>query len=102
MDMITKFQYKEVNGLILRILKPHGFEYVSDRVVEAYFKQHEIKCALRSVQDHFLYLAGKGKEYIEVKQSDNDGKHMVARLTPRGMDLLYSVIDEDPGISVGS
>lgn len=97
---IVKHRFKEVNGRILKILESHGFDYISDRVVEDYFKELKIKCTLRSVQDHLLYLAGKGKEYVEVKKSNVEEKEMLTRLTPRGVDLLYGVIDDDPGISI--
>ncbi|MEK0315638.1 MULTISPECIES: hypothetical protein [Cohnella] len=97
---VAKYQFKEVNGFILRLLLHQGFDYTNDRIVDAYLKERQISCVLRSVQDHFLYLAGKGKEYIEVKHIQIDENQMAAKLTPRGVDLLYGVIDDDPGISI--
>ncbi len=100
MDII-KYQFKEVNGVVLRILQQYGFEYVSDSIVAATFKDRQIEWVLHSVQDHFFYLSGKGKEYVEIKESILlDTKQTAARLTPRGIDLLFGVIENDPGISI--
>lgn len=103
MDKLKTLRFKEVNGYILKILQDRGFEYVEARIIEALFKEHQTKSELRNVQDHFWYLAGKGKEYVEVDEIDGiskDEEQMRARLTPRGVDLLFGVIDDDPGISL--
>ena len=53
------------------------------------------------VEEHLSYLAGEGKEYIELRELKVEGMAdmRVAVLLPRGVDLREGNIEFDPGIA---
>jgi len=85
-----------LRGLLLQALDLEYPEALSDMAAQAML--HGAGCVVgkREVQRHLEYLAGPGKDYLLlVKKSST---MWLAKLTPRGKDLLAGIIEADPGV----
>jgi hypothetical protein len=89
-----------VNGLILQILVKEGFKEVNESLIKVCVEEHNSEPILPTIRDHLFYLAGKEKEYIETRKINADEEEVCVKLTPRGVDLFYGLIDDDPGIHI--
>jgi hypothetical protein len=98
---MKNYQFKIYNGTILSILKRHGLNSISDSLLGDILEDLKLKHVLPDTHDHLMYLSGKGKEYINVEDIIEHGiKRKLIKLTPRGVDLLYGLIEDDPGVSI--
>lgn len=98
---MNKYQSKEIRGRILKILQvsypdPAGDHLISDMLSEAQYR-----ITPEEVKFHMDYL--EGKEYIKTEQICLKGiglTRIMAKLTPKGIDLMEGNIDPDAGIEV--
>lgn len=97
MDLRKKMARKEILRM-LRIAGPRGStaELCARMLTEA-----GLDTNLTEILGHLDYMSGPGKEYIEVDEVELEGlgKRAIAKLLPRGVDLLEKNIPADPGIA---
>lgn len=98
---MNKLEYRDIRGKILEFLYLHLFKLIEDESIFEMLKQAEYEVSLPLVQGHLRYLADKGKEYIEFKETSVESlgltRNMV-RITVRGADFIEGWLPEDPGI----
>ena len=92
---------KEMRGLILLVLKEQFPDYVSDRLITMTINKTQKGEASALIRSHLNYLAGEEKKYVELQEWNELGvQRTMAKLTPRGWDLLEGNIADDPGVMV--
>lgn len=96
---MNRFAAREIRGWILRILYMNMPEWAGDHLISQILTDAQYRVSPAQVQGHLNYLAEKG--YVELKEvtSEETGltRH-IARLTPKGIDLVEGNIPEDPGV----
>lgn len=87
-----------VRGMILQALDLEYPNGLSDLAVLAMIQGAGHGLGRLAVWGHLEYLAGPGKEYLTLERKPRHW--LLAKLTPKGKDLLAGVIDDDPGVQL--
>lgn len=97
MNRFSGSESREIRGRMVRALQiNHPYE-IGDQLLEEILTKARYKVTLQSVQGHLLYLKDKG--YITVEEVSFAGiRRQVAKLTPKGLDLIEGNIEADVGI----
>lgn len=96
---MDRFFSKDIRGKILRALQINYPYTVGDQLLTDILQDAQYQISPQIVEGHLVYL--EGKEYIEVVKVEVKGLGLVrhlAKLTPKGVDLLDGNIPADPGV----
>jgi Fe2+ or Zn2+ uptake regulation protein len=96
---LERIQMKQRRGKILKALEvayPHDLTAV---VILSCLQERHIQATGTTVERDLHYLADKG--YLTLLEVEDEGeKVLMARLSPKGKDLLDGTIPADPGVEV--
>lgn len=93
---------RQIRGYILKILQIGHPQPTGSNVIEVCLIDAGFAISPTALSGHLEYLKEKG--YIDTKQVGmNDIKFPItlAKLTPKGVDLLEGTIDPDAGVYLG-
>ena len=91
-------EYRVQRGILLKILYRAFPSEVSDRVMALTLNDLHMQVPSGVLSGHCDYLQGKG--YVEIDRSGEGDVEFVAKITPRGIDLIEGNIEPDPGIDL--
>lgn len=98
MDMKT-IMSKQIRGYIMKVLHIGHPQPTGSNVVEVCLVDAGLPVTPTALSGHLDYLKEKG--YIELSKPDLKGIDLplaLAKLTPKGIDLLEGNIEADPGV----
>jgi hypothetical protein len=99
-NQLTAITHKRARGFVLKCLNYYPSDDINTLIVADFVRNCGCACTDSEVESYIDYLQSKGyvkKEEINDKRiADFSAK--VARITPKGIDLLEANIPEDPGI----
>lgn len=96
--MAQNHEYRLQRGRILKILYKAFPDGVNGGLLRLTLLQMAFYISTGILRGHCDYLAGKG--YVEIHNTPGEEDYIV-KLTPKGIDLLESNIEPDPGIETG-
>lgn len=90
---------REIRGRIMKILKLNYPHQTGDRLISDILTDGQYQCSPSEVEAHLVYLKEKG--YIELEKMECLGvARTLAKLVPKGIDLIERNIPLDAGVDL--
>lgn len=90
---------KEVRGEILKILKRNYPYQTGDKLIADILMDIQYSVSPATISGHLTYMEEKG--YVKTEKVKAYGvERVLAKLTPKGIDLTEGNIPADPGVKI--
>ena len=100
MNAMEAVNHRRVRGYILRGLNLYPTEHLNTDLIGDFVRNCGGTCLNTEIPGHLTYLQSKGYVEIEERQNplSNSAKVIMAKITPKGVDLIEGNIGQEPGI----
>ena len=102
MDGLERFEARIARGHIIKILKIAYPGPASLELLELTLNDRQCPSSISVIKGYVQYLADKG--YVDIYEEGRsiglESDRIMARLAPKGVDLIEGIIPPDPGVKL--